>query len=126
MPQRGPARSRAGASSLPAEAVTPDLAAMAREHAARALRTLAEIAGDAEASDAARISAANALLDRGFGKSGQAIPAGEAEAPAAAPVVIQIIGVPARHDDDNPADRNDPADPLGRGNPGAHGPGQPA
>jgi hypothetical protein len=45
---------------------------MAKEHAEAALRTLVEIAtGDAAAS--ARVSAANAILDRAYGKPPQAL-----------------------------------------------------
>ncbi len=41
------------------------------EHAENALKTLADIAKDEKASDAARVSAANSLLDRAFGKPTQ-------------------------------------------------------
>lgn len=40
----------------------------AREYTAEALLTLAEVMRDAEAPPPARVSAANALLDRGYGK----------------------------------------------------------
>lgn len=50
-----------------------DLAEMAKDHAEAALRTLAEIMQDAEAPAAARVSAANAILDRGYGRPPQAI-----------------------------------------------------
>jgi hypothetical protein len=52
----------------------------AMEHAVLALETLAKIAQDGE-SDAARVSAANSLLDRGFGKPTQPISGDEDEAP---------------------------------------------
>jgi hypothetical protein len=44
-----------------------DLASMAKEHAETALKVLAEIAMSGQ-SEAARVSAANALLDRAYGK----------------------------------------------------------
>jgi hypothetical protein len=45
---------------------------LAREYTPRALGTLAEIAFSKTATDAARVSAASALLDRGYGKPKQA------------------------------------------------------
>lgn len=45
---------------------------LAREHTDTALATLAQIATTGE-SEAARVSAANALLDRGYGKPTQAM-----------------------------------------------------
>lgn len=44
-----------------------DLAEMAKDHAAQALKTLADIA-KAGQSEAARVSAAVAILDRAYGK----------------------------------------------------------
>ncbi len=43
---------------------------MARQHTSTALETLLEVAMASD-SDAARVSAANALLDRGYGKPPQ-------------------------------------------------------
>jgi hypothetical protein len=48
------------------------LQAAAREYAAMALRTLAEIA-EKGAKEASRVAAATALLDRGFGRPTQSI-----------------------------------------------------
>ena len=45
----------------------------AGDHAELALKTLAEIAKNGEASEAARVSASNSLLDRAFGKPTQPI-----------------------------------------------------
>ncbi len=50
-----------------------EVRAAAREHTALAILTLAEIAGNAEAPPSARVSAAEALLDRGWGKSVQPV-----------------------------------------------------
>lgn len=46
---------------------------MARQYTDEALATLAEIMGDEEAPHAARVSAANSLLDRGYGKPSQVL-----------------------------------------------------
>lgn len=51
--------------------VIVSLVELAREHTTAAVETLAEIMGDAEASCSARVSAASALLDRGYGKPPQ-------------------------------------------------------
>lgn len=40
---------------------------LARDYAELAIETLAEVAGDADAKDAARVKAADVLLQRGFG-----------------------------------------------------------
>tara|TARA_B100000700_G_scaffold311784_2_gene394498 strand:+ start:1691 stop:1948 length:258 start_codon:yes stop_codon:yes gene_type:complete len=44
---------------------------LARQHAKRAIGALLDITDDKEAPHAARVSAANSLLDRGFGKPKQ-------------------------------------------------------
>ena len=41
---------------------------LARQHAPQALETLVQIMGSPEVAPAARIAAANAILDRGYGK----------------------------------------------------------
>lgn len=46
---------------------------LARKHTDLALNTLAEIAGDKKATHSARVAAATALLDRGWGKPRQAL-----------------------------------------------------
>lgn len=50
-----------------------DIAERAKRYGEAALLTLAEIMTDADAPHSARVSAANALLDRGFGKPMQAV-----------------------------------------------------
>ena len=47
--------------------------ALAREHTARAIETLAEVMNDPFADNKEKISASNSLLDRGHGKPNQAI-----------------------------------------------------
>lgn len=55
-------------------AKTPtDIRSLARAHTATALKTLAGIMEQRDAPPAARVSAAQALLDRGWGKPVQAI-----------------------------------------------------
>ena len=50
-----------------------DIRSLAQAHTEDAIKTLAEITKQADASAAARVSAAIALLDRGWGKSTQPI-----------------------------------------------------
>ena len=50
-----------------------DVKAAAREMTPQALGTLQEIMEDKKAPPAARVSAATAVLDRGWGKPGQAV-----------------------------------------------------
>ena len=54
-------------------AIVKEVQALARVHTESAVKTLAEICKDKKAPPAARVSAASALLDRGFGKPAQAI-----------------------------------------------------
>ena len=55
--------------------VVADVQNVAREHSTEAIETLARIMRDPKTPPAARISAACALLDRGYGKPSQAIEA---------------------------------------------------
>lgn len=50
-----------------------NLKELARSHAPECIDTLCSIMRDDEASEAARVSAANAILDRGFGKPPQTL-----------------------------------------------------
>jgi isocitrate dehydrogenase len=52
-----------------------DIRSMARNHTAKALSTLASIMNEKKANPAARVAAAQALLDRGWGKATQTIEA---------------------------------------------------
>jgi hypothetical protein len=56
------------------------LAELAREHCALCLNVLAQIAGNADVVASTRVSAAVALLDRGWGKPAQ-VASAEAQAP---------------------------------------------
>jgi hypothetical protein len=53
--------------------VVGDVQALAREHTPDAIETLVSIMRDGEAAPAARVAAANAILDRGYGKPAQHI-----------------------------------------------------
>ena len=51
--------------------VVAEVKELAREHTAEAIETLVSIMNDAKSAPAARVSAANSLLDRGYGKPPQ-------------------------------------------------------
>ena len=48
--------------------ILADVRELARAHTAKALNTLVEIVGNEKAPAAARVAAANSILDRGYGK----------------------------------------------------------
>lgn len=76
MAQRGGKRPGAGRPKGAKDTATREqggsLAELARQHTTDALKTLVKIATAGE-SEAARVTAANALLDRGYGKPTQAV-----------------------------------------------------
>ena len=76
MSQHGGKRPSAGRKPGAVSAAKRDLMDMAKGHAHRALQVLAEIMEKGE-SDAARVSAANAILDRGYGKPIQGLQHGQ-------------------------------------------------
>ncbi len=55
--------------------IPSDIRSIARPHASTAIKVLAGIMNQTEAPHAARVTAAQALLDRGFGKPTQTIDA---------------------------------------------------
>ena len=61
-----------GATDIATAKQRKTLTELAREHTKMALAVLVEIAKNQKSSDKARVSAANALLDRGYGKPRQA------------------------------------------------------
>lgn len=63
-----------------------EIRSLARGHTESALNVLAGIMNQSEAPPAARVSAATALLDRGWGKPAQAIAGADGESP------LEIIG----------------------------------
>lgn len=71
---------------------------MARVHTERAINVLAGIMDQTSAPEAARISAAQALLDRGWGKAAQPIENGEDGAFQVVQRIERIIADPANPD----------------------------
>ncbi|WP_424133192.1 DUF5681 domain-containing protein [Roseiarcus sp.] len=59
--------------TIAARRIVADVKGLARESAPEAILTLKEIMLDVKAPPAARIGAATAILDRGFGRPGQAV-----------------------------------------------------
>lgn len=70
---RGGKREGAGRPKGAINKATADVKALAQNHGETAILTLAEIATDPEQPSAARVTAANSLLDRGYGKPTQAM-----------------------------------------------------
>jgi hypothetical protein len=62
------------------------LGELARAHTEEAIRVLVEVMNNKKASPSARVSAASAILDRGYGKPPQAI-----TGPDGDPVRIEVI-----------------------------------
>lgn len=73
MAQHGGRRPGAGRKPGAVSKAKRQLAEMAKEHAEAALMTLVEIAGNDSENAAARVSAATAILDRGYGRPTQAL-----------------------------------------------------
>lgn len=73
-----------------------ELADMAKDHCADALAVLVEVMTDVTAPHSARVSAANGILDRGYGKPPQAITGPGAEGAHLVTLVERII-VKATH-----------------------------
>lgn len=90
MASHGGARPGAGRKMGKVGQAKRDLAAMAKKHAETALKVLVEVATSGE-SEAARVSAANAILDRGYGKPTQPISGDEDEAPVGITLIRRVI-----------------------------------
>lgn len=73
MTQHGGKRAGAGRKPGAVSKAKRRLAEMAKDHAEAALATLAEIMRDGKAPHSARVSACNAILDRGYGKPPQSL-----------------------------------------------------
>lgn len=73
MPTRGGKREGAGRPKGAVSKATADIKAAASEYSQSALTTLAEIMGNAQSPAAARVAAANAILDRAHGKPKQSV-----------------------------------------------------
>ena len=66
-----PAANRSGVAHRPRKKIPPDLRSLARGHTALCIKVLAGVVGQEAVPAAARVSAASALLDRGWGKAPQ-------------------------------------------------------
>ena len=73
MATRGGARPGAGRKKGAVSQAKRDLATMAKDHAEEALAVLVSVAQNPRAASAARVSAATAILDRGYGRPRQAV-----------------------------------------------------
>ena len=74
-----------------AKALT-EIRSLARSHTDAAIRVLAGIMNEPDAPHAARVSAASAILDRGWGKPAQAIVGGdEDDSPVGISIIERII-----------------------------------
>jgi hypothetical protein len=92
-----PRRSAGGRSTTLA-----DVQKLAREKSGGAIETLAAIHADAKAPAAVRVAAANAILDRAFGKP-QAVTGEDGEGPILANLTVTFVKPPAT--DRPPADQ---------------------
>jgi hypothetical protein len=79
--RKGGARPGAGRKPGVPNKATAEVKELARQYTGNALSTLAAIMGDAEQPAAARVSAANTLLDRAYGKPTQPIGGDDDTAP---------------------------------------------
>jgi hypothetical protein len=73
MAQHGGKRPGAGRKPGQVSKAKIDIAERAKTHGDAALKTLAEIMASKDEPASARVAAANALLDRGYGKPAQAV-----------------------------------------------------
>lgn len=75
-PENAPARLPAAGKTSRARTLT-EIRSLARSHTRTAIRVLVGIMRSDDATPAARLSAANAILDRGWGKAAQLVENGE-------------------------------------------------
>ncbi|MDO8800062.1 hypothetical protein [Phenylobacterium sp.] len=73
MAPRGGARPGAGRKPGAVSQAKREIAEMAKDHAETALQVLVTVANNTQAPSAARVSAATAILDRGYGKPRQSV-----------------------------------------------------
>lgn len=83
-----------------------EIRSLARSHTRTALRVLVGIMRSDDATPAARLSAANAILDRGWGKAAQPLQDGEDGAPESIHRVERVIVRPDNAVDGDPAASN--------------------
>lgn len=98
MTQHGGKRPGAGRKPGRVSKIKRDLAEMAKDYGDGALSTLAQIMADTQQPASARVSAANALLDRGYGKPVQGVHVSD---PSGGPVklITRVIVDPAQDAD---------------------------
>lgn len=94
---RGGARKGAGRKPGKVSQAKRALSEMAKEHGQDALAVLLEVARDTEAPHAARVSAANALLDRGYGRPPQSLDHTSSDGSMSPPSRIELVA--PGHDD---------------------------
>jgi hypothetical protein len=87
MASRGGARPGAGRRKGKLSQAKRHLSEIAKDHAEAAMQVLFDIATGGE-SEAARVSAANAILDRGYGKPHQAV---QMTGPEGGPLKVELI-----------------------------------
>ncbi|MCK1655416.1 hypothetical protein IVA88_28885 [Bradyrhizobium sp. 149] len=80
-----------------------EIRSLARSHTRTAIRVLVGIMRSNEATPAARVSAASAILDRGWGKAAQPMENGDDGAPDAVHRVERIIVQPNGSSEDDAA-----------------------
>jgi len=102
MAQVGGKRTGAGRKPGAVSKAKRELADMAKDRAERALQVLADIMERGE-SESARVSAANAILDRGYGKPSQAMQIGSDPDNPLPPTLIRIEAAVADSDDPSTA-----------------------
>ena len=96
---RGGRREGAGRPKGVPNKATASIKDASREYTEEALQVLAKVMADKDQPAAARVSAANSLLDRGYGKPSTVL-AGDEDGGAIRTVnEIRLIGVPANGDD---------------------------
>ena len=95
MVKRGGARPGAGRKKGAVSAAKRALAEMAKDHADAALNTLVAICKDSAQPAAARVSAATAILDRGYGKPPQSMEVTGADGKELAPMRIELVALTA-------------------------------
>lgn len=96
MVQHGGKRNGAGRKPGAVSKAKRALSDMAKDSADAALHTLVEVMQDPEQPGAARISAANAILDRGYGKPPQSLDHTSTDGTMSPPTIVQLIA--AKHD----------------------------
>lgn len=91
---------------MPRRAKTPtEIRSLARSHCESAINVLKGIMNEPSAPYAARVSAAQILMDRGLGKAAQPITGEHGEGPAKIEIIERIVDV--GHDHVRPADSED-------------------